>query len=133
MNPFCAEHPMASQPSMLDAKAYPVLSCFCRSFILALVLTPVLFGLMLFSDLRNAYEIGAEINPIPGTLLELALAMGEIFSFCLLFALGLFLLYRLTRGAARWRRSDSPPPSRGRGLGGGVRRSRDSRASRKRW
>ena len=83
---------------MLDSKAYPVLSYFCRSCVLAVIMTPILYALALFSDLRSAYEIGSETSPIPGSWFELVLGIGETFVFCLLVALILVWFYRIIRG-----------------------------------
>jgi hypothetical protein len=118
MNPFCAEHPIVSQPSMLDSKAYPMLSYFCRSCVLAVILTPVFFGLMLYSDLNYLNEIGAQVGLISLSWLDLVLGMGETFVFCLLIALVLVWLCRLIRVTDRATLVSDPLPSTGRGIKG---------------
>ncbi len=101
MNVFTTEHPMAAQPSLLDAKTHPFLSFVFSSLLLALLLTPpILYGLYQYA----MSEIGAD-NPFPEP--AWALLMGSILAFILgLFCAGpLLLTYRLV--ARIWRRGQT--------------------------
>ena len=101
MNVFTTDHPMAAQPSLLDAKTHPFLSFVSSSLLLALLLTPlILYGLYQYA----MSDIGAD-NPFPEP--AWALLMGSILAFILgLFcACKLLLTYRLV--ARIWQRGQT--------------------------
>ena len=101
MNVFTTDHPMAAQPSLLDAKTHPFLSFVSSSLLLAILLTPlILYGLYQYA----MSDIGAD-NPFPEP--AWALLMGGILAFILgLFcACKLLLTYRLV--ARIWQRGQT--------------------------
>ena len=94
MNPFVAEHPLVSQPSWFNAKAYPVLSLFCSTLVLGFVLTPFLFGWVCFVALTD--DVGStDDSPFPQSLTELLVGIGIAFLICLFCALLLVSGFRL--------------------------------------
>ena len=91
MNVFTTEHPMAAQPSLLDAKTHPFLFFVFSSLLLALLLTPlILYGLYQYA----MSDIGAD-NPFPEP--GWALLMGSILAFVLILfcACPLLLIFRI--------------------------------------
>ena len=101
MNVFTTDHPMAAQPSLLDAKTHPFLSFVSSSLLLAILLTPlILYGLYQYA----MSDIGAD-NPFPEP--AWALLMGSILAFIFGFfcACTLLLTYRLV--ARIWHRGQT--------------------------
>ena len=101
MNVFTTDHPMAAQPSLLDAKTHPFLFFVFSSFLLAILLTPlILYGLYQYA----MSDIGAD-NPFPEP--AWALLMGSILAFILghFCACTLLLTYRLV--ARIWQRGQT--------------------------
>lgn len=97
MNVFTTDHPMVSQPSCFDARAHPWSSYFWSVVVLAGILTPFLYGFVLYSDMHDAFEIGSETAPFPTSLTEFAAGAGASFLCCLMLAVVLVSVYRLLR------------------------------------
>ena len=98
MNIFTTDHPMASQSSWSDAKEHPVLSFFCRVFLLGLILTPVVIW-RLYAYFTS--DIGAD-NPFPDPWRALAWMITLAFAISLVCAFPFVLLYRMF--ARCWKR-----------------------------
>jgi len=89
MNLFATEHPMASQSSWFDTRAHPRLSFVCSTFVLALIIAPLVLVRLYYYAIS---DIGAEPNPFPepwwcffvGSLL--ALALGVVCAFLVVLA-----------------------------------------------
>jgi hypothetical protein len=100
VNIFTTEHPLASQPSWFDTKAFPVLSFVCSVVVLALMLAPLVFVRLcyyVFSD------IGAEADPFPDPCLAILLGSVLAFAFSLVCAFPVVLAYRLLARKGRRR------------------------------
>jgi hypothetical protein len=95
MSIFTTDHPLTTQPSWFDARAFPALSFLCTSTLLALAFTPlILGGLYIFLTT----DIGAEPKPFGDHPLRL-LAIGSVFSFVVGFICASFVvtIYRLAK------------------------------------
>jgi hypothetical protein len=95
MSIFTTDHPLTTQPSWFDARAFPALSFFCTSTLLATAFTPLIlisFYFWLTSD------IGAEPKPF-GDHPWLLLVSGSIFSFVVGFICASFVvaIYRFAK------------------------------------
>src|SRR5688572_16187688 len=94
MNPFTTDHPLVSESSWFDTKEHPLRSFICSTFVLALMLTPLILVRLYYYAIS---DIGAEPNPFPEPWW--ALFMGTVFSLALslLCAFPVVLLCRLVR------------------------------------
>lgn len=97
MSIFTTDHPLMTQPSWFDARAFPALSFFCTSILLALAFTPLILASLYF---WLTSDIGAESKPF-GDHPWLLLLIGSIFSFVVGFICASFVvaIYRLTKRA----------------------------------
>jgi len=60
MNPFTADHPLASKSSWFDTREHQVLSFVCSTSVVALILTPFVLHHLYGYAIR---DVGAEPNP----------------------------------------------------------------------
>ena len=95
MSIFTTDHPLTTQPSWFDARAFPALSFFCTSILLATVFTPLILG-SLYIFLTT--DIGAEPKPF-GDHPWLLLVGGSLFSFFVgfIFASSVVAIYRFAK------------------------------------
>jgi hypothetical protein len=110
MNVFSADHPMVSQPSCFDAKAYPWSSLFFSVLVFAVALTPLLYGYIWYSAINDAFEIGSETDPFPGSWAEFFGGVGVVFVFCCFCAFLIISAYRLLAGHFRSKQIKQPAP-----------------------
>ncbi len=94
MSIFTTDHPLTTQPSWFDARAFPALSFLCTSTLLALAFTPLILAGLYF---WLTSDIGAEPRPFPDPWFDFAI--GSIFSFVVGFICASFVvtIYRLTK------------------------------------
>ena len=91
MNVFTTEHPINSQPSFFDTRAYPVSSFVWSSLAIALLLLPFVVGFCAYDAFSYAAEIGAETE-LPDSW---ALFTAQAFAVCLFFGSLVVVAYRL--------------------------------------
>jgi hypothetical protein len=94
MSRFTTEHPLGSQPSLFDAKKYPKLSFVCSSLVLALTLTPFLYGYGIYCALTDGV-ICTDEPPLPNSWADFFWEVSELFLFCLFCACLFVSAYRL--------------------------------------
>jgi vacuolar-type H+-ATPase subunit I/STV1 len=92
VNPFTTEHPLASTPSWFDRREHPVISFVCRTFIWALILTPLILWCLYTFGIS---DIGTEPDPFPDPWRDLFAICLIAFVLSLVFAFLLVLFYRL--------------------------------------
>jgi len=97
MNPFCAEHPLASQTSYFDRKAHPRLSWVCAVVVTAAFLAPMVFFVDLGLDAEWAAEVGSETSPFALSLADAVIEIAGAFIVCLIPAMLLVAIYRFVR------------------------------------
>ena len=95
MNVFSTDHPLASQPSWFDAKTFPVRSWLLSAVVLAAVGAPILLGLVIYSDLSEAFQIDTTPAPFPQSLDDWLGAITGSFILCLVAALILIAVARV--------------------------------------
>jgi len=78
MNVFTTDHPMTSMPSCLDTKAHPLLSFVCRIFAVTLVLTPLVYGWLVYSVVTD--DVSSTDDP-DGPILMFGIPASFVFSF----------------------------------------------------
>ena len=91
MNPFTTDHPLASQPSLFDAKAHPWFSAAGRILILALCFTPAIL-VALYNYFTS--DLGAD-DPFPDPWFALAFCTVLSFAIGLICATATMMAYRL--------------------------------------
>jgi hypothetical protein len=96
MNVFTTDHPLVSQPSCFDTKERPWLSFVSSTSVLALILTPLVYGYLLYCAATDGVECTDE-PPFPGSWAEFLVGGAAVFVFCLFCALLLVSGYRLQR------------------------------------
>jgi hypothetical protein len=94
MNIFTTDHPLVSQASCFDARKHPWISLLCRANVLALILTPLVYGFILYDAFTDGVECTDE-PPFPGSWTEFLLAGAAVLVFCFVCALLLASGYRL--------------------------------------
>ena len=97
MNIFTAEHPLCAQPSCFDRDHYPILSLACRAVVSALLVAPVLYGIVLLLAFTDDVQCTDE-PPFPQSWTELVWGAGAVFLLCVILAFVLVLIARLVGG-----------------------------------
>ena len=77
MNVFATDHPMTSVPSCLDTKAHPLLSFICRIFAVTLVLTPFVYGWLVYCVVTDDVQSTDEPD---GPILMFGIPVSFVFS-----------------------------------------------------
>jgi hypothetical protein len=94
MNIFTTDHPLVSQSSCFDAREHPWISFLSTTSVLALILTPLVYGFILYDAFTDGVECTDE-PPFPGSWPEFLLAGAAVLVFCFVCALLLVSGYRL--------------------------------------
>jgi hypothetical protein len=94
MNIFTTDHPLVSQTSRFDAGKRPWISLLCSASVLALILTPLVYGFILYDAFTDGVECTDE-PPFPGSWTEFLLAGAAVLVFCFVCASLLLSGYRL--------------------------------------
>jgi hypothetical protein len=98
MSIFTTDHPLTSQPSWFDTRAFPLLSFVCSVFVAALIFTPFILAGLYFYLIS---DIGAEPRPFPDPWFDLAVGISVSFVIGIICASPVVLVYRLL--ARNWR------------------------------
>jgi hypothetical protein len=94
MSIFTTDHPLTSQPTLFDKRAFPVLSFVCSVFVAALIFTPLILAGLYFYLIS---DIGAEATPFPDPWFDLAVGIGVSFVIGIICASPVVLLARYWR------------------------------------
>jgi len=97
MNIFSTDHPMVSQPSCFDAKAYPWRSFFCNVVVLALIFTPLLYGCAVYSAVSDDVQCTDDprLQMFFGSWAIFGSSVCVTFAFCFVCAVLTVSVYRL--------------------------------------
>jgi len=96
MNPFTTDHPLVSQPSCFDAKAHPWLSFIFRTFVSTLLITPLIFGCLVYYAFGDDAQ-SADESVWPESLSDFAIVLAIIFIFSFICSFLLLLTWRLIK------------------------------------
>src|SRR5262245_3505832 len=111
MNLFTTDHPMTTQVSCFDERKRPWLSFVWNSTCLALILTPLFYGCVLFFAFTDPVQSTEDISFL-NSWIEFLSGLGVVFIFSLVCASLLVSVYRWLRYFGRWLRAPLAEPGR---------------------
>jgi hypothetical protein len=109
MNVFTTDHPLTSQPSYFDAKAHPRLSFIFQTFVSAVLITPLIFGCLVYYAVSEDAQSTDETD-WAWSLSDLAIILALIFIFSFIFSFLLLLTWRLIKRCVLKHKSSAHAP-----------------------